>query len=146
MVSDTAKTVLTSLDNSERTVLRLKLAGVPDEAVAEELGVKADWLNDGVRAWRDLLPPDFYRRLEPVGTFGNLTVERLGRNDLILMKLAATRPRDLDDLQALKPTADEIAFVKGQLHRIAAIDMKSAMRIDLYLQQGEATALDQAKE
>lgn len=113
------------------------------EEVAEELGVKADWLNDAVRAWRDLLPPDFHRRLEPVGTFGHLTVERLGRNDLILMKIAAARPRDLDDLQVLKPTADEIAFVKGQLDRIAAWDVKSAMRIDLYLQQGETTALDQ---
>jgi hypothetical protein len=107
------------------------------EEVAEALGVKADWLNDGVRAWRDLLPSDFHLRLEPVGTFGNLTVERLGRQDLILMKIAAARPRDLDDLQVLKPTADEIAFVKDQLDRIAAVDMKSAMRIDLYLQQGK---------
>ena len=106
------------------------------ETVSEELGVKSDWLNDAVRAWRDLLPADFHARLEPVGTFGNLTVTRLGRKDMILMKMAATRPRDLDDLQALQPTADEIEFVKSQLDRIAGFDARSAMRMDLYLQQG----------
>ena len=50
--------------------------------------------------------------------------------------MAATRPRDLDDLQALQPTADEIEFVKSQLDRIAGFDARSAMRMDLYLQQG----------
>ena len=116
------------------------------EAIAEEIGVKADWLNDAVRAWRDLLPPDFRVRLEPVGTFGNLTVQGLGRQDLILMKIAAARPRDLDDLQVLQPTAAEIAFVRAQLDRIAAVDTKSAMRIDLYLRQGETAASDPAAE
>ena len=53
------------------------------------------------------------------------------------MKMAAARPRDLDDLQALQPSADEIEFVQSQLDRIARFDTKSAMRIDLYLQQGE---------
>jgi hypothetical protein len=114
------------------------------EEVAEELGVNAAWLNDGVRAWRDLLPPDFAMRLEPVGAFGNLTVQRLGRKDMILLKIAAARPRDLDDLQALRPTVEEIAFVRGQLDRIAVLDGKSAMRIDLYLQQGETPTRDPA--
>ena len=48
-----------------------------------------DWLNDAVRAHRDVLPSDFHERLTLVGTFGQLTVECLGRRDLILMKLAA---------------------------------------------------------
>ncbi len=71
-----------------------------------------------------------------MGTFGNLTVEHVGRPDLILMKLAAGRPRDIEDLEALAPTASEIAFVRSQMGRIAAFDSPRALRIRLYLEQG----------
>jgi hypothetical protein len=35
----------------------------------------------------------------------------LGRSDVILMKVYAHRPRDLQDLLAVTPTPEELAFV-----------------------------------
>jgi hypothetical protein len=84
-------------------------------AVADELDLAPTWVNDGVTAYRDLLPSDFASRTVFLGTFGHLRVRVLGREDLIIMKIAASRPRDLDDLRALAPTADELAFVARQL-------------------------------
>ena len=105
------------------------------DEVADELGVRPDWLNDAVRAHRDLLPPDFPDRLQPIGVFGNLTVAAIGRQDLILMKIAAGRARDIDDLKALQPTTEEIAFVAGQLERISQTSPHRALRVDLYLRE-----------
>jgi hypothetical protein len=52
------------------------------------------------------------------------------------MKLAAGRPRDLDDVQALQPTPDEIVWVEGQLDRLNRVAPQRALRIQLYLEQG----------
>lgn len=104
-------------------------------AVADELGLAPSWLNDGVTAYRDLLPPDFPSRTVVVGRFGQLSVRVLGRQDLIVMKMAAGRPRDLDDLRALAPTAAEVAFVDEQLSRINKVSPRDALHIQLYLEQ-----------
>lgn len=103
--------------------------------VADELDLAPTWLNDGVRAYGDLLPADFASRTALLGTFGQLTVRILGRVDLIIMKIAAGRPRDLDDLAVLAPTADELAFVARQLPRINAVSPRDALRMQLYLDQ-----------
>lgn len=110
------------------------------EVVAAELLLPDSWLNDAARAWADLLPADYDTRTEPVSRHGLLRVERLGRLDLILLKLAGTRPKDQDDLLALAPTSIEIAFVRAQLERINRINPKAALRIELYLDQGGGPA------
>ena len=110
------------------------------EAVADELGLAPGWLNDSVKAWAGVLPPDFHQRLSDVGTFGKLRVRRLGRLDLLVMKFSSLRAVDLDDLDELRPTADEIAFVRGQMSRIAALFPDRALRMSLYLDQGEDAA------
>lgn len=107
------------------------------EAVAGELDLPPGWLNDGVKAWVGVLPPDFQQRLEAVGTFGNLRVRRLGRLDLLVMKFSSLRAVDLDDIDELRPTAEEIAFVRSQMSRIAAVFPDRALRMSLYLDQGE---------
>lgn len=112
------------------------------EAVGQALDLSPTWINDGVTAYRDLLPPDYSSRLVMIGTFGQLTVRALGRSDLILLKIAAGRPRDLDDLQALAPTATELAFVDRQLDRINRFAPRDALRIQLYLEQHEPGEAD----
>lgn len=54
--------------------------------VAEEMGLSPHWLNDGVKAFADVLPEGFAERTDRLGTFGNLRVLLLGRVDLILSK------------------------------------------------------------
>jgi hypothetical protein len=105
-------------------------------AVADERHLPVTWLNDGVRGFLDVLPPDYRDRLEEVATFENLHVLRLGRLDMIVMKFFALRPQDLEDLATLAPRADEIEFVRGQLGRIAKARPDKAFRMQLYLEQG----------
>ncbi|HEX8672925.1 MAG TPA: DUF6036 family nucleotidyltransferase [Longimicrobium sp.] len=105
--------------------------------VAEERDLPGAWLNDGVKAWADVLPPDFLDRLEEVGVFTNLCVRWLGRLDLLVMKCFALRAQDLDDISAMAPVEEEIAFVRGQLGRIARTRPDRALRMQLYLDQGD---------
>lgn len=116
-----------------------KLADLEDviATVAEERDLPGAWLNDGVKAWADVLPPDFLDRLEEVGVFTNVRVRRLGRLDLLVMKFFALRAQDLDDISAMAPVESEIAFVRGQLGRIAINRPDRALRMQLYLDQGD---------
>lgn len=110
------------------------------ERIADELGLSRQWLNDGARAFIDVLPNDYRERLVPIGCFGGLSVSTVGRKEFVLLKIFAMRAVDIEDLQALQPTAEEIRFVREQLPRIAKFDAKRAHLMDLYLAQGEATA------
>lgn len=106
--------------------------------VAQERGLSRRWLNDGVKAFGDVLPDDFDQRTDRVGTFGNLRVLLLGRMDLILGKFYGGREVDLEDLAAMCPTDEEIEFVLAQLDRIARFRPDKALRMQLYLEQGAA--------
>ena len=104
--------------------------------VAREQYLPPEWLNDSAKAWLDVLPPDFETRVEEVGTFGSLRVQRLSRMDLVLMKFFSFRAGDLDDLSELAPTVGEIEFVRSQLERISRVYPAKAHRMELYLDQG----------
>jgi hypothetical protein len=103
--------------------------------VADEMRLPQTWLNDGAKAWAGLLPHDYESRTERVGHHGRLVVDRLGRQDLILLKLAGTRPKDQDDLRDLAPTSGEIAFVRAHLDGVNRVNPTAALRIELYLEQ-----------
>lgn len=105
--------------------------------VAQERGLSPRWLNDGVKAFGDVLPDDFDQRTDRMGTFGDLRVLLLGRMDLILSKFYGGREVDLEDLAAMRPTDEEIEFVLAQLDRIARFRPDKALRMQLYLEQGE---------
>jgi len=105
--------------------------------VAEEQGLPAAWINDGAKAYAEILPPDFRSRLIAVGVYGRLTVMAIGRPDWILLKLFALRAEDVADLRALAPTPTELAFVRQELPRIARVNAARAHVMDLYLQQRE---------
>jgi hypothetical protein len=104
--------------------------------VAEEKGLSTHWLNDGVKAFADVLPEGFKERTDRMGTFGNLRVLLLGRMDLILSKFYGGREVDFEDLDELAPTDEEIAFVLSQLDRIARFRPDKALKMQLYLEQG----------
>lgn len=66
-----------------------------------------------------------------------MTVYCLARQDLILTKLFAMRAADIEDLEFLSPTHDEIRYVRGELARVSRFHPKAALAISLYLDQGE---------
>lgn len=118
---------------SDPPLVRLRAAILQ---VAHEKGLSPDWLNDGVKAFDDVLPDDFDQRTDRIGTFGNLRVLLLGRMDLILSKFYGGREVDLEDLSEIAPTDAEIRFVLAQLDRIATFRPDKALRMQLYLEQG----------
>lgn len=107
--------------------------------IAEEHGLPDRWLNDGARAFINVLPPDFRDRLVLIGEFGGLRVSSVGRVDFILLKVFAMRAVDIQDVESLQPTAAEIDFVRTQLPRIAQFDERRAHLMELYLDQGASS-------
>lgn len=123
---------------SEPPLARLRSAILQ---VAQEKGLSPHWLNDGVKAFGDVLPEDFDQRTDRMGTFGNLRVFLLGRMDLILSKFYGGREVDLGDLAEMRPTDEEIEFVLRQLDRIARFRPDKALKMQLYLEQGAGGAV-----
>jgi hypothetical protein len=76
------------------------------------------WLNTSIQAYTHVLPDDFRTRLVRLPLLQQLDVSVLGRSDVILMKVYAHRPRDLQDLLAVTPTPEELAFVEQSMPRI----------------------------
>lgn len=118
--------LLTGLLEPERTTVDCDVilyhpadARVTLEAVAEALTAEHDlppgWLNAGAAAWVEALPPDWTTRRVLAGRFGSLSVYAIGRLDLLAMKLIAGREQDVDDLLAMKITADEATWLRGYL-------------------------------
>ena len=106
-------------------------------SVANDLGLPERWLNDAAKGFARVLPPDYRDRLVHIGRFGRLEVYAISRRDFIVMKLFAMRAEDIDDLQVLCPTDEELRFARGQLPRIAAFEPKRAHLIELYIEQRE---------
>ena len=112
---------------------------------AEELGLASTWMNDGAKGFSDVLSPDFRRRSRLVGTFAQLRVFAVSREDFILLKLFAMRVTDIIDVESLSPalTDSEVEFVVAQLPRLAHTHAGKAQRIELYLQErGRLKPLD----
>jgi hypothetical protein len=104
-------------------------------AVAEECGLVGGWLNGSAQSYAEILPPDYSSRLRSLPTFGRLQVMLLHRQDVLVMKLYAARPRDLADIAVLAPTAAELAFAYDQLPRLAQIDEARVARMRAVLHE-----------
>lgn len=91
-----------------------------DEAarnIAGELGLPENWLNWQARQL-DILPDGWRSRRREVGRFGLLHVYAAGRMDLLAMKCYANRPQDRQDIVAMKPTPEELEFVRRYLNML----------------------------
>jgi hypothetical protein len=87
--------------------------------IADSEGLPPGWLNGSIQSYTYVLPKDYRDRLVALPAFGRLRVRLLGRQDVILMKVYAMRARDIEDLRAIGPTAEELVFVREQIPRIA---------------------------
>jgi hypothetical protein len=107
-----------------------------DVADAEHL--PPGWLNESIQSYTYILPPDYTMRLVTLPPFGRLHVWLLSRRDVLLMKVYAMRPRDIEDIRALAPTTDELAFVAAQVTRIAMQEPEKAQDMRDFLDEWAA--------
>lgn len=93
--------------------------------VSVELGLASGWLSRECAAFAWALPLGWRQRVEPVGEFDTLYVERLSRFDLLGSKLlgAPQRPQDLEDLEDIAPTSAELLALHQHLDRLAREDL-----------------------
>lgn len=82
------------------------------KTVASELGLPSDWLNPYFGSFTHVLPSDFSKRLVRVFSGENLIVDALGREDMLIMKCFAHRPKDLGHARALMKLGVEISIVE----------------------------------
>jgi Nucleotidyltransferase of unknown function (DUF6036) len=97
--------------------------------VADAQGLVGGWLNGSAQAFAEVLPPDYSSRLHSLPPYGHLRVSLLHRQDAIVMKLFAGRPRDLADVTALHATRAELDFASDQLARLSRIDAARTKRM-----------------
>lgn len=99
-------------------VLHPRLPEVIRNAAREYAGIRRkegdiladDWLNNGPSSLTDVLPPGWMRRLQVVYAGKAITLQCLGRVDLLRSKLFALCDRgiDLQDCAALAPSIEEL--------------------------------------
>jgi hypothetical protein len=72
--------------------------------VAQTLHLPGTWLNNGVKGFASIFPPDFAERLSRLDfEFEHLHLYALGRPEQVAMKIVALREQDLEDLELLLP-------------------------------------------
>lgn len=103
--------------------------------VANSQGLPAGWLNGSIQSYTYVLPKDYPSRLVSLPRFGRLSVSLLGRPDVILMKVHGMRARDVEDLEAIRPTTEELAFVRAQVRRIGKEEPDKARDMSAFLDE-----------
>jgi|SRR3989339_576145 len=104
--------------------------------VAEKYSLSEKWLNDAAKGYVDFLPKDFRKRLEPFeADFKFLKVFMLSNVDLYVMKLAAFRPEDIQDLQSIELLVKDKAIIRRAVTRISKLDSKTALKMKLFLKE-----------
>lgn len=83
--------------------------------VATDLGLPSDWLNPYFSSFTHVLPADFTSRLVRVFSGERLAVEALGREDMLIMKCFAHRPKDLGHARALLRLGVDLEIVESAI-------------------------------
>ncbi len=106
--------------------------------VALEHDLPEDWMNDAVKGFADILPPDFYHRLVPLSLpFRRLHLYVLGRPDQAAMKIVALREQDLEDLELLLPDMSETDrdVLLAIMHHVGTFRPDWAQKIRYFLEE-----------
>ena len=95
-------------DSSEQILMKAA------RIVADNNSLPAAWLNTQAMQL-NILPDGWHTRSIHVATFKNLRVLALSRKDLLATKFYACHTRDIEDIQAMKPTSEECDFISTYL-------------------------------
>jgi hypothetical protein len=80
--------------------------------IARELALPPDWLNPYFSTFTFVLPPDYKSRVLTVFKGKNLRVDALGKEDMLIMKCFAHRPKDLGHARALIRAGTNLRLVE----------------------------------
>jgi len=108
------------------------------KAVAMEYDLAEDWLNDAVKGFADILPPDFYQRLTPLPfPLQHLRLYVLGRPEQTALKIVALREQDLEDLELLLPMLSEAdkTTLLDIMHHVGTFRPDWALKIRYFLEE-----------
>ena len=100
------------------------------ERLADDLGRRSGlpqgWFNSNVQIRTDTLPDGWAARRQLVDTGECLWVFAASRQDLLAMKFLAHRPQDLEDIEAIGVSVDDVRFVRQYLAALAAKGTRAA--------------------
>ncbi len=106
--------------------------------VAETFHLNDDWLNDSVKGFASILPPDFQKRITKLELdLKNLEIFVLGIAEQMIMKIVALREQDLEDIEVLLPqmTEDDKLTVIKNMHHINNIRPDWAQKVKYFLEE-----------
>lgn len=86
--------------------------------VATENNLSGDWLNPYFSSFVHTLPNDYGARLIEILSVKNLRVLALGKEDLLIMKCFAHRPKDVGHALALIRQGADTAFVDDHIEKL----------------------------
>jgi len=108
--------------------------------VADKFQLDDDWLNDSVKGFANILPPDFHKRITKLELdLYNLEIFVLGISEQLIMKIVALREQDLEDIEVLLPqlTENDKQTVINNMHYINKIRPDWAQKIQYFLEEQE---------
>jgi len=108
--------------------------------VADKFELDDDWLNDSVKGFAFILPPDFHKRITKLEfDLSNIEIFVLGIAEQLIMKIIALREQDLEDIEVLLPqlTAADKQIVINNMHYINKIRPDWSQKIQYFLEEQE---------
>jgi hypothetical protein len=85
------------------------------EQTAKTEGLPEQWLSTQAMDTLVILPNGWHARRIHIETFGKLSIYAVSRLDLLAMKFYANRPQDRQDIIEMKPSPEEIEYVRKYL-------------------------------
>jgi hypothetical protein len=86
-------------------------------AIAQIKGLPENWLNSQVMQF-NVLPDGWLSRRKYICRYGELLIYVASRLDMLCMKFYANRPQDREDIMEMKPSMEEMAYVRKYLEML----------------------------
>lgn len=108
--------------------LHISFAEIDDlvKEIGAKLNLPGDWLNPYFSSFTFVLPSDYRSRCLTVFKGKHLVVEALGRQEMLLMKCFAHRPKDLGHARALLKAGVDVKAVEARIEELKGKGIEEA--------------------